>query len=123
MARRFGVFDARQFVNLDSDPGRSTHGTGLLEDLLTEFHFVAASDKAAALAAIFTAVALRLTLRHALRCLMSAPVFASGKPISCRTNWCFCRAGRPQGELSNNPGGSHQGDSILAADLSGGHRI
>ena len=51
------MFDAQQFVIPDPTPEAARAALALLEDLLTEFHFVATTDKAAALAAIFTAVA------------------------------------------------------------------
>ena len=47
------MFDARHFVIPDPTPDAARAALALLEELLTEFHFVAATDKAAALAAIF----------------------------------------------------------------------
>ena len=64
----------------------------LLEELLTEFHFVAANDKAAALAAIFTAV-VRPTLPHAPAFHVRAPVFASGKTYLCELIGAFSGPG------------------------------
>ena len=58
------MFDARQFVLPNPTPDAARVALALLEDLLVEFHFVAATDKAAALSAIFTAV-VRPTLPHA----------------------------------------------------------
>ena len=80
-AQRFGVFDTRNFVISDPTPDAAQAALALLEELLTEFHFPAATDKAAALAAIFTAV-VRPTLPHAPAFHVRAPVFGSGKTTS-----------------------------------------
>ena len=89
---RFGVFDARQFVIPDPTPDAARAALTLLEDLLTEFHFVAATDKAAALAAIFTAV-VRPTLPHAPAFHARAPVFGSGKSYLCDLFGAFAGPG------------------------------
>jgi hypothetical protein len=81
-SHRFGVFDARQFVLKDPTLAEAQASLALLEDLLTEFHFVATTDKAAALSAIFTAV-VRPTLAHAPGFHVRAPVFGSGKTYLC----------------------------------------
>ena len=41
--QRFGVFDARHFVIPDPTPDAARAALALLEELLTEFHFVAAT--------------------------------------------------------------------------------
>ncbi|MEF8753801.1 MAG: DNA-primase RepB domain-containing protein [Accumulibacter sp.] len=87
-AQRFGVFDSRQFVIPDPTPDAARAALVLLEDLLTEFHFVAATDKAAALSAIFTAV-VRPSLSHAPGFHARAPVFASGKTYLCELIGAF----------------------------------
>ena len=56
VAKRFGVFEARQFALPDPTPDAAREALGHLEDLLTGFHFVSATDRAAALSAMFTAV-------------------------------------------------------------------
>jgi len=86
--QRFGVFDARQFIIPDSTPDAARTALCLLEDLLTEFHFVAATDKAAALAAIFTAV-VRPSLPYAPGFHARAPVFGSGKTYLCELIGAF----------------------------------
>ena len=91
-AQRFGVFDARQFVIPDPTPDAARAALALLEDLLTEFHFVAATDKAAALAAIFTAV-VRPSLPHAPGFHARAPVFGSGKTYLCELIGAFAGPG------------------------------
>lgn len=91
-AQRFGVFDARQFFMPAPTPDAAQAALALLEDLLTEFHFVAATDKAAALAAIFTAV-VRPTLPHAPRFHARAPVFGSGKTYLCELIGAFAGPG------------------------------
>lgn len=87
-AQRFGVFDARQFVIPDPTPEAARAALALLEDLLAEFHFVAATDKAAALSAIFTAV-VRPSLPHAPGFHARAPVFGSGKTYLCELIGAF----------------------------------
>lgn len=87
-AQRFGVFDSRQFVIPDPTPDAARAALVLLEDLLTEFHFVAATDKAAALSAIFTAV-VRPSLSHAPGFHARAPVFGSGKTYLCELIGAF----------------------------------
>lgn len=80
-AQRFGVFDARQFVIPDPTPDAARAALALLEDLLTEFHFVAATDKAAALSAIFTAVVRPNTLAYAPGFLCPHQCLAAARPI------------------------------------------
>ena len=87
-AQRFGVFDARQFVIPDPTPDAARAALALLEDLLIEFRFVAATDKAAALSAIFTAV-VRPSLPYAPGFHVRAPVFASGKTYLCELIGAF----------------------------------
>ncbi|MBU0593845.1 MAG: RepB family DNA primase [Gammaproteobacteria bacterium] len=87
-SQRFGVFDSRQFVIPDPTPEAARAALALLEDPLNEFHFVAATDKAAALAAIFTAV-VRPTLAHAPGFHVKAPVFGSGKTYLCELIGAF----------------------------------
>ena len=91
-AQRFGVFDARHFVIRDPAPDAARAALALLEELLAEFHFVAATDKAAALAAIFTAV-VRPTLPHAPAFHVRAPVFGSGKTYLCELIGAFAGPG------------------------------
>ena len=90
--QRFGVFDPRQFVAPDPTPEAARAALALLEGLLTEFHFVSAHDKAAALAAIFTAV-VRPTLPHAPAFHVRAPVFGSGKTYLCELIGAFAGPG------------------------------
>ena len=88
IAQRFGVFDARQFPMPEPTAAAARAALTLLEQLLTEFHFAATHDKAAALAAIFTAV-VRPTLPHAPAFHVRAPVFASGKTYLCELIGAF----------------------------------
>lgn len=91
-AQRFGVFDARQFVIPEPTPEAAQAALALLEDLLAEFHFVDATDRAAALAAIFTAV-VRPTLPYAPAFHVRAPVFGSGKTYLCELIGAFAGPG------------------------------
>jgi hypothetical protein len=90
--QRFGVFDARQFVIPEATYHAARKALTLLEDLLTEFHFVAVTDKAAALAAIFTAV-VRPTISLAPAFHVRAPVFGSGKTYLCELIGAFAGPG------------------------------
>ena len=90
--QRFGVFDTRQFVMSDPTPEAARSALALLEELLTEFRFVDDTDKAAALAAIFTAV-VRPTLPHAPGFHVRAPVFGSGKTYLCELIGAFAGSG------------------------------
>ena len=92
MAQRFGVFDARQFVVPEPTLEAARVALTLLEDLLTEFHFVGDTDRAAALAAIFTAV-VRPTLAYAPAFHVRAPVFGSGKTYLCELIGAFAGPG------------------------------
>jgi hypothetical protein len=91
-AQRFGVFDARQFELHDLTYEAARAALILLEDLLTEFHFVSDTDRAAALAAIFTAV-VRPTLAYAPAFHVRAPVFGSGKTYLCELIGAFAGPG------------------------------
>ena len=90
--KRFGVFDARQFVIREPTLDAAKEALALLEELLTEFHFVDATDKAAALSAIFTAV-VRPSLPHAPGFHVRAPVFGSGKTYLCELIGAFAGPG------------------------------
>ena len=68
----------------------------LLGDLLTEFHFLATTDKAAALSAIF-AVVVRPLLSHAPAFHVRARVLGSGKTYLCELVGAFaCPGGSPK---------------------------
>jgi len=91
-SQRFGVFDARQFVIPAPTLANANAALILLQDLLTEFHFVAPNDRAAALSAMFTAV-VRPTLAHAPGFHIKAPVFGSGKTYLCELIGAFAGSG------------------------------
>jgi hypothetical protein len=92
VSQRFGVFDPRQYVlgKLTKDGARQA--LAMLEALLIEFHFVAPTDKAAALSAIFTAV-VRVSLPLAPAFHARAPVFGSGKTYLCELIGVFAGPG------------------------------
>ena len=87
-SQRFGVFDAREFVIPEPTPETARAALTLLEELLTEFHFVADTDKAAALSAIFTAV-VRPSLAYAPGFHAKAPTMGSGKTYLCELIGAF----------------------------------
>jgi hypothetical protein len=92
ISQRFGVFDPRQFVIPEPTPEAVKAALALLDDQLTEFHFPSKTDKAAALAAIFTAV-VRPTLVHAPAFHVRAPVYGSGKTYLCELIGAFAGPG------------------------------
>lgn len=91
-AKLFGVFDPRQFSLPDPTLEAARAALTMLEDLLAEFRFVTPADKAAALAAIFTAV-VRPTLPYAPAFHVRAPVFGSGKTYLCELIGAFAGPG------------------------------
>lgn len=89
----FGVFDPSQYPIPDGPTMEDARSAlGMLEDLLTEFHFVSSVDKAAALSAIFTAV-VRPSLPLAPAYHVKAPVFGSGKSYLCELIGAFAGPG------------------------------
>ena len=91
-SHRFGVFDPRQFVIPEPTREAVEAARALLDDLFTEFHFPSETDKAAALAAIFTAV-VRPTLAHAPGFHIRAPIYGSGKTYLCELIGAFAGPG------------------------------
>ena len=89
----FGVFDSKAY-NIPANPTfeMAQEALVLLTDLLGEFHFVADTDKAAALSAMFTAVT-RPTLDFAPAYHVKAPVFGSGKTYLCDLLGAFAAPG------------------------------
>ncbi len=92
ISQRFGGFDPGQFVIPNPTPEAAQAALVMLEELLTEFHFVAAVDKAAALSAILTAV-VRPSLDYAPAFHSRAPVFGSGKTYLCELIGAFAGPG------------------------------
>ncbi len=89
---RFGVFDSKQFLLPEPTPEAARSALTVLEDLLHEFHFVSPIDRAAALAAICTAV-VRPTLPFAPGFHVRAPVMGSGKTYLCELIGAFAGPG------------------------------
>lgn len=81
-SQRFGVFDPRHFALGDPTVEGAREALAMLDDLLSEFPFAEATDRAAALAAIFTAV-VRPSFAYAPAFHVQAPVFGSGKSFLC----------------------------------------
>ena len=77
-AKLFSVFDPRQYEIPEPTHEEARLALDLLKGLLSEFRFVAETDKAAALSAMFTAV-VRPSLPHAPAFHVRAPVSGSGK--------------------------------------------
>jgi hypothetical protein len=115
VSQLFGVFDASQF-NVPEDPTESevAAALALLEGLLSDFHFVTPFDKAAALAAIFTAV-VRPSLPHAPAFHVHAPVFGSGKTYLCELIGAF--AGPAHNNKVSYPTTSEEATKVILALL------
>jgi hypothetical protein len=113
-SHRFGVFDSRQFDIPDPTPDAARAALTLLEELLNEFHFVAATDKAAALSAIFTAV-VRPSLDYAPGFHARAPVFGSGKTYLCELIGAF--AGPAGNAKVSYPTTSEEATKVILALL------
>lgn len=92
VSKMFGVFDPRQFPFTAPTEEAARSALTLLEELLSEFHFVSPADKAAALSVIFTAT-VRPTLPHAPAFHVKAPVFGSGKTYLCELIGAFAGPG------------------------------
>lgn len=82
--QRFSTFDAGKFPTPGSSEADAQEALALLQELLREFHFASEVDRAAALAAIFTAVT-RPSLGLAPAFHVSAPNSGSGKSYLCET--------------------------------------
>jgi hypothetical protein len=112
----FAAFDPRRFVLGEPTVARARVALAMLEELLGEFHFVAPHDKAAALAAIFTAV-LRPSLAAAPAFHVRAPVFGSGKTFLCDLIGCF--AGPARNKKVSYPKTAEEATKMILALLLG----
>ena len=92
VSQRFGVFDARKFVTPEPTYGAARTALDLLESLLVEFIFVAQADKAASIAAIFTAVT-RPSFAFAPGFHVKAATIGSGKSYLCELVSAFAKPG------------------------------
>jgi hypothetical protein len=115
ISQRFAVFDGKQFVVPNNPtPNDVQVALSLLEDLLGEFHFVASNDKAAALAAIFTAV-VRPSLSYAPAFHVRAPAMGSGKTYLCELIGAF--AGPARNTKVSYPTTSEEANKVILALL------
>lgn len=92
LSQRFGVFDARKFVMPEPTIDAANTALLLLENLLDEFSFVAEFDKAAAIAAIITAV-VRPSFAYAPGFHVKASTIGSGKSYLCDLISAFAKTG------------------------------
>lgn len=112
-ARLFGVFDASEFP-VKASPCRADAEAALeqLASLLTEFRFAGNHDRAAALAAILTAV-VRPSLPNAPMFHVRAPVMGSGKSYLCKLITAFAGPG-PSAPCSYPADGAEATKVLLA---------
>ena len=113
-SKLYSVFDARQFILPKPTPSVARNALALLEDLLSEFHFVDDTDKAAALSAIFTAV-VRASLPHAPGFHIRAPVYGSGKTYLCELIGAF--AGPAGNNKVSYPTSSEEATKVILSLL------
>jgi hypothetical protein len=112
-ARLFGVFNPNDFpVKINATHADARAALSLLFDLLTEFRFAAEHDRAAALAAILTAV-IRPALPHAPMFHVRAPVMGSGKSYLCKLFTAFAGPG-PSAPSSYPADGAEATKALLA---------
>lgn len=111
----FGVFDTREF-SIPENPSRSEaeQALAVLQDMLAEFSFAAKTDRAAALAAILTAV-IRPSLPLAPMFHAQAHVVGSGKSYLCELITAFAT---PQcGTPTTFPADDEECRKLLLAEL------
>ena len=113
-AKIFGVFDAKLFPIPEPTPEAAREALELLFDLLSEFHFVNETDKAAALSAIFTATT-RQSFGLAPAFHVKAAVFGSGKSYLCEVIGYF--AGPDGTEKVSYPKTSEEATKVTLALL------
>ena len=118
--QRFGVFDAKDFELPEPTPDAARAALTLIEDLLTEFPFVAPTDRAAALSAMCTA-AVRPSLPHAPAFHVQAPVMGSGKTYLCELLGAF--AGPGGNAKVSYPTTSEEATKVILSLLLGGPAV
>lgn len=91
-SKLYAHFESNEFPIRDLTIDEAREQLALLENLLSEFHFVSAADKAAAISAIFTAV-VRVSLPLAPAFHIQAPVPGSGKTYLCELIGAFAGPG------------------------------
>lgn len=111
---RFGVFDARKFSLPEANIENAKNALRLLEGLLSEFRFVADTDKAAALSAMMTAT-VRPTLSHAPAYHVRAPTMGSGKTYLCELIGAF--AGPSLNNKVSYPTSSEEATKVILSLL------
>ena len=112
ISQRFGVFNARKFVTPEPTENAAHDALDLLETLLVEFSFEAPIDKAAALAAIFTAVT-RPSFAYAPAFHVKASTIGSGKSYLCDLISTFAKPGLTQ-KVSYPPTSEEATKAILS---------
>lgn len=116
-SQRYGVFAPSDYVLPEPTHDAALAALATLEELIAGFRFAAPSDRAAALAAIFTAV-VRPSLAHAPAFHVRAPIYGSGKTFLCELIGAF--AGPAQNLKVSYPKTSEEATkSILSLLLTG----
>ncbi len=114
VSKIFGVFDSKQFVMSEPTLEAAMEALSMLVDLLSEFHFVNDTDRAAALSAFFTA-ATRSSYDYAPGYHARAAVFGSGKSYLCEVIGCF--TGPSGTEKVSYPKTSEEATKVILALL------
>ncbi len=113
-SKLFGVFDPRQFIIPEPTLEAARTALALLVDLLSEFHFVADTDRSAGVSALFTA-ATRQSYDLAPGYHLKAAVFGSGKSYMCEVIGCF--TGPSGTEKVSYPKTSEEATKVILALL------
>jgi hypothetical protein len=113
-SKLYAHFDSGEFPIRDLTIDEAREQLALLESLLSEFHFVSAADKAAAISAIFTAV-VRVSLPLAPAFHIQAPVPGSGKSYLCELIGAF--AGRSGNAKVSYPTSSEEATKVILSLL------
>lgn len=116
VSKRLGIFNPEKFPPIQSTPEAARAALAELEELIGEFHFYQPTDKAAALAAIFTAVT-RPSIGLAPAFHVSAPASGSGKSFLCETISLFASPGTPA-RMSYPKTSDEATKAILSSSLS-----
>ncbi len=113
--RIFGLFDSRKFLVPDTPSWVDAQSAlNLLNELLDEFCFATAADRAAALAAILTAT-IRPSLAHAPMIHVRAHTVGSGKSYLCELITAFATSQR--GTPTTFPADDEECRKLLLAEF------
>ncbi|MCC2602405.1 DNA-primase RepB domain-containing protein [Sphingopyxis yananensis] len=112
--KMLAVFDSADFPTVGTSRDDAERALRVITDLLSEFHFGSETDRAAALAAILTAV-VRSSFELAPAFNVTAPASGSGKSYLCEIISGFAGGGEPS--RMSYPKSSEEASKAMAAAL------